>query len=412
MKKGITAGLGFFMLAAPLISFADTAALKAQLETMLIKMESLRLQLVGAAAVTLGNPGGGAAVAPGSGACLTLARTLEKGVSGEDVGKLQAYLKTQGYFFGDATGFFGPITEAAVIEWQADAGLVLQGDTANGSGTIGPRSRALLARCGASAVVPAVSGTVTSVTTFNNATACTNVAQPTSSCASGWQRALGINGCTTSWQCASSLGLNSAQSDAPPVINNISGPTSLTAGGTGTYVVGATDQGSGALSYNISWGDESQSAQAQIQQLAQVFNSSNTASHTYTAPGSYTITATAQDSAGNTSVSTFSVTVQAAASSVGTTAGGAGSVSSNFAPGSLIPIGHDSKCPAGTLAIAVGGYCYVPVPTPITPSLCPAGRHITAASGCLPDDPTQPAVVPGCVSGYYMTAANGCVPRQ
>lgn len=55
-------------------------------------------------------------------------RTLSKGASGEDVAQLQEYLLTKGvYPYHTATGYFGPITEQAVIDFQQNQNLKVDG---------------------------------------------------------------------------------------------------------------------------------------------------------------------------------------------------------------------------------------------------------------------------------------------
>lgn len=59
----------------------------------------------------------------GGGAAYSFTRDLYEGLSGADVTALQNYLKTGGYFTATATGFYGPITKAAVAAWQAANGV-------------------------------------------------------------------------------------------------------------------------------------------------------------------------------------------------------------------------------------------------------------------------------------------------
>ncbi|HEU5139546.1 MAG TPA: peptidoglycan-binding protein [Bacillales bacterium] len=55
-------------------------------------------------------------------------RTLDKGMSGSDVEELQEYLMTKGLFpYHTATGYFGPITEQAVIDFQKSRNLQVDG---------------------------------------------------------------------------------------------------------------------------------------------------------------------------------------------------------------------------------------------------------------------------------------------
>jgi peptidoglycan hydrolase-like protein with peptidoglycan-binding domain len=64
-------------------------------------------------------------------------RTLDLGATGSDVSALQIFLKGRGYFTAEATGYFGPITKAAVMEYQGANGI-------DQVGTVGPKTRTLL----------------------------------------------------------------------------------------------------------------------------------------------------------------------------------------------------------------------------------------------------------------------------
>ena len=81
--------------------------------------------------------------------CPTITRTLYFGISGEDVSALQRYLARDSsvYPLGVVSGYFGLATRAAVQRWQDVQGIAKPGQ--EGSGTVGPRTRAALAACGA-----------------------------------------------------------------------------------------------------------------------------------------------------------------------------------------------------------------------------------------------------------------------
>ena len=53
--------------------------------------------------------------------------TLKEGSSGEAVQTLQLRLKSLGYFSGTGTGYYGPVTKAAVITFQKAVGLIADG---------------------------------------------------------------------------------------------------------------------------------------------------------------------------------------------------------------------------------------------------------------------------------------------
>lgn len=54
-------------------------------------------------------------------------RTLKFGMRGDDVSRLQSALKQQGYFNANVTGYYGKITENAVIAFQKAKGLRIDG---------------------------------------------------------------------------------------------------------------------------------------------------------------------------------------------------------------------------------------------------------------------------------------------
>ncbi len=72
---------------------------------------------------------------------------LRRGASGSAVSALQEYLQAQGYLSASATGYYGPATEGAVQQWQAQQGLVTSGSAyTTGWGAVGPRTWSYLRR--------------------------------------------------------------------------------------------------------------------------------------------------------------------------------------------------------------------------------------------------------------------------
>src|ERR1700690_2733096 len=171
---------------APLISSADSLSnIQAQIQTLLAQIAQLQ-QLGTAAAPTA------PAATVSTGACFSLNRTLSQGLSGSDVASLQTFLAGEGYFSGNATGFFGPITEAAVQRFQSAHGIVSSGDPAStGYGVVGPRTGAAITQACTTAPVPAQS-----------APSCPIAPQPATLCSTGWQAVTDVNGCTTSYKCS------------------------------------------------------------------------------------------------------------------------------------------------------------------------------------------------------------------
>ena len=89
-------------------------------------------------------------VSPTSSSCPMITRTLSRGMRGVDVSALQRYFVLLGMLGSSSvTGYFGPMTEGALQEWQQSRNIVSSGTPAStGWGVVGPRSRAALANCG------------------------------------------------------------------------------------------------------------------------------------------------------------------------------------------------------------------------------------------------------------------------
>ena len=81
--------------------------------------------------------------------CPVILRNLSRGSHGNDIRALQQYFISTGVLGANsASGFFGPLTEGAVQEWQASHGLISSGSpSTTGWGVVGRRTRAALAHC-------------------------------------------------------------------------------------------------------------------------------------------------------------------------------------------------------------------------------------------------------------------------
>ena len=146
LKKITFAGLGIALLASPLLASADTASeLRAKIESLLAQVRQLQAQIdkiVGQGTTSSASESSGTLPAD-TFVCPSLKRVLKYGASGDDVTQLQQYLKQQGVFTGNATGFFGPATEAAIRQLQAQNGIVSSGNVGTtGWGAVGPTTRA------------------------------------------------------------------------------------------------------------------------------------------------------------------------------------------------------------------------------------------------------------------------------
>ncbi len=72
-------------------------------------------------------------------------RPLKRGDSGIEVKAVQEALIAEGHLApGNGTGFFGPLTEAALKKFQCEKGIICDGTLEDGYGLYGPRTRAAL----------------------------------------------------------------------------------------------------------------------------------------------------------------------------------------------------------------------------------------------------------------------------
>ncbi|HEY4527239.1 MAG TPA: PKD domain-containing protein, partial [Candidatus Paceibacterota bacterium] len=92
-----------------------------------------------------------------------------------------------------------------------------------------------------------------------------------------------------------------------PVITSVTGPTSLATGQQGTWTVNLNTGWNQYLTFSVSWGDQNvyPLTQAQSQSVFQT----NTLTHTYYTPGTYTIVFTVSNNTGQSNTYTTSVVV-------------------------------------------------------------------------------------------------------
>jgi peptidoglycan hydrolase-like protein with peptidoglycan-binding domain len=158
-KKALIFGIGTVLLAAPLAASALTIAdLQAQIQSILAQIQSLG----GSSSASVS---GSAVASPVMPPCLSLSRSLSIGAQGSDVTSLQSFLSSQGYLSVSPTGYFGPLTAAAVGRWQAQNGVAASGSA--GYGIFGPLSRSYLQRsCGSTTTgTTGSTGSIGSITT-------------------------------------------------------------------------------------------------------------------------------------------------------------------------------------------------------------------------------------------------------
>ncbi|MES2623566.1 MAG: IPT/TIG domain-containing protein [Patescibacteria group bacterium] len=304
------------------------------------------------------------AQAVGAALCAPFNYNMSFGGRGGDVARMQGYLITQGYLAnGSATGYYGSMTYAAVRRFQIAHGI-------SPTGSMGPVTRVALfnAVCGNTQVPPVITnptyaptisqlspsygpfGTVVTIygQNFNRAgnnsinfAGVNNIAInrvsndgtslqftiPASPCPQGnyvctmialapGQYPISV---TTPQGTSNSLIFNATDynnnnnnnTNRAPVINSVEGSTVLTVGQAGAWAVRATDPssayGNGSLTYAVTWGDESQYNTASL--AAGSFVQSATFNHTYSNPGTYTVTFTVRNSYGLETRSTITVLV-------------------------------------------------------------------------------------------------------
>ena len=117
-------------------------ALRAQAQALLAKVQQLQAQLGGSGSASP------PAVTIDSSSCPLIGRSLKRGSSGEDVTRLQQFLARDAAIYpeGLVTGYYGPLTEAAVKRWQAKYNIVSSGTPAStGYGVVGPRTATAIA---------------------------------------------------------------------------------------------------------------------------------------------------------------------------------------------------------------------------------------------------------------------------
>jgi peptidoglycan hydrolase-like protein with peptidoglycan-binding domain len=130
------------LLAAPAAHALSVSELQAQIQSLLTQLSSLREQLAQAEKDTIVEQ----KVQPTDTSIFPICRrpfttSIARGTTGEAVLELQGFLKNEGVFSGDTTGYFGAQTERALKDWQAQNNVVSNGSAATtGYGVAGRRT--------------------------------------------------------------------------------------------------------------------------------------------------------------------------------------------------------------------------------------------------------------------------------
>src|SRR3989344_4421345 len=189
MKKIIPAL--FFLALIPFVASALTVEdIKAQIQGIVERIEALKAQVL---AGGMNSATSSVSALPTGLPCLSLARSLSLGTRGDDVRELQKFLIAAKLLAGDsATGYFGPLTEAAVQRFQTLQKLVSSGNPATtGFGFVGPKTRGAILKSCAKFDEQRTSNT------------CPNPQSvPLSSeCVGSWEKGFDASGCFTGYQC-------------------------------------------------------------------------------------------------------------------------------------------------------------------------------------------------------------------
>lgn len=149
-------------------SAATSAELQAQAQALLLQVQQLEAQIAAQGGQTTSVPTitTTTTVAPqpatNNAACPLIGRILKIGSSGDDVTRLQQFLArdVSVYPEGRVTGYFGPLTTAAVKRWQVKYNIISSGDEAStGYGQVGPRTAAAMAALCSTGSITSVSTT-------------------------------------------------------------------------------------------------------------------------------------------------------------------------------------------------------------------------------------------------------------
>ena len=143
MKSYIVAGFLVLILMVSTVPFATRALeqsdIGAQIETLLARIAELQAKVAELQSVSDSTSASTQGGATPTQSCVMLNSNLGFGSRGDQVSKLQQFLGV------DPTGYFGPLTMAAVQKWQAANGIVSSGTPeSTGYGRVGPATRAAI----------------------------------------------------------------------------------------------------------------------------------------------------------------------------------------------------------------------------------------------------------------------------
>lgn len=319
MKRIIATGVMTLTFVAP---FAVSALTLSELQAQLVVLQDTIRALAASSTVS------SAPLPQTSRICRALPnRSLGLGARGNDVVLLQEFLRDEGMFAAEATGYFGSITAQALARWQASQGV-------DAAAVAGPLTRQRIRahcdganRC-ASVPVPHCDGATPQarrdtngcvvgyecpVYNFTPPSACKAWNDGCNECSRqtpGGPAACTKRACFAAGKGYCSSYFDTAPANRPPVISGFSGPTTLSLGEIGTWTLRAYDPEDGSLTYAIAWGDERTLLNVAMQTYADSSAVQDTSfTHSYLTAGTYTVAITVTDDAGNQARATASTLV-------------------------------------------------------------------------------------------------------
>ena len=184
--------------------------IQAQIQSLLGQVEILKTQDDSG---TVNNTATSTLALPAGLPCLSLTRPLSLGSRGEDVQKLQKFLIAAKLLAtGNATRYFGPLSEAAVRQFQIIHNVVSSGDAkTTGFGLVGPKTRAaILKNC----------------TLYAEKQTLGTCPKPPptplqSECAGSWEKGRDASNCLTGYQCIDSALSNETATSTKPKVAGI-----------------------------------------------------------------------------------------------------------------------------------------------------------------------------------------------
>ena len=260
--------------------------------------------------------------------CGLLWRNITRGATGADVKILQSFLADEGVFSAGATGYFGPLTEAALAKFQVASGIVKNEDDGGAFGPLTSQYLQPLCRVNPPPVpTPPPPGDTTDPTSDPNCKAwsagCANPYCTRS--APGAQPSCTWSGsqCVVSTESAKSKCVeyfsppptpqptpppSPVPAPSTPVINGLDAPSALQVGEVGKWTVHASvsNQSNASLRYSVTWGDES--GASAIEKIAALANEgatqvSGSFTHIYNHAGIFTPKFTVSNDAGSAQTS-------------------------------------------------------------------------------------------------------------